>query len=169
MNFFIFQNSHVNFLYLKYPYVCFLNHQLFHICNWIFSSCIWCLKNLLKFSFFWDKEPGFFSHIKDDKLYIISNLVMVSQTLLNFYMSDSVRQRPQIALATVKDWVFGTFHQLLYNTCHCQNQVQKSFPWVSACNYTKLKRIVAVAIFINCWSKTLYVSKSVWVYFLFFV
>lgn len=132
----------------------------------IYNYVLWSLS-----SFFWHKEPGFFSHIKNDKLYIISNLVMVSQTLLNFYMSDSVRQRPQIALATVKDWVLGTFHQLLYNTCHCQNQVQKSFPWISVytCNYTKLKRIVAVAIFINCWSKTLYVSKSVWVYFLFFV
>lgn len=116
----------------------------------IYNYVLWSL-----FSFFWHKEPGFFSHIKNDKSYIISNPVMVSQTLLNFYMSDSVRQRPQIALATVKDWVLGTFHQLLYNTCHCQNQVQKSFPWISAyiCNYTKLKRIVAVAIFINCWSK----------------
>lgn len=72
----------------------------------IYNYVLWSL-----FSFFWHKEPGFFSHIKIDKLYIISNLVTVSQTLLNFYMSDSVRQRPQIALATVKDWVLGTFHQ----------------------------------------------------------
>lgn len=124
----------------------------------------------LYFHFSDTRNRVFFSHIKNDKLYIISNLVMVSQTLLNFYMSDSVRQRPQIALVTVKDWVLGTFHQLLYNICHCQNQVQKSFPWISAytCIYTKLKRIVAVAIFINCWSKnTLCFKVSLSLFFIF--